>query len=162
LAVATSSPGQRRLEVLTHEACIERLQRSTVGRMAVIWRGEPHIVPVNYRWVGDAVIVRTDANTPLGNAAGQVAVLEIDSVDDQSRTGWSVVVRGRCSALDDWDAPSPSAEGEPSEGEASQSRPWPPGAKVRRLRIEAESVTGRLVSVVEMLGTEWWRQSPTS
>jgi nitroimidazol reductase NimA-like FMN-containing flavoprotein (pyridoxamine 5'-phosphate oxidase superfamily) len=73
--MATSSPGQRRLEVLTHEACVERLQRGTVGRMGVAWRGEPHVLPVNYRWVGDAVIVRTDAGTPLGNAAGQIAVL---------------------------------------------------------------------------------------
>jgi hypothetical protein len=131
--------------------------------MGVAWRGEPHVVPVNYHWVGDAVIVRTDANTPLGNAAGRVAVLEIDSVDEKARTGWSVVVRGRCSVL------GPDAEAEP-DGRARASgtagvaepEPWAPGGKERRLRIAADSVTGRLVSVVDPAGDEWWRQSASN
>jgi hypothetical protein len=69
-------------------------------------------------------------------------------------------VRGRCSLLDDSDAASTGAADEPAEAVAA--RPWAPGAKQRRMRIEADSVSGRMVSVVEMLGTEWWRQSPTS
>lgn len=163
--MASSSPGQRRLEVLTREACIERLQACSVGRMGVTWRGEPHVLPVNYRWMGDAVVVRTDANTPLGSADGEVAVLEIDSVDAQTRTGWSVVVRGRCSSLDGpgGEQPAPGREDAEAGAVAAAFAPWVPGAKERRMRISADSITGRRVSVNERLvGTEWWRQSASS
>jgi hypothetical protein len=149
--------------VLTHEDCVSRLERETIGRMGVVWNGEPHVLPVNYRWMGDAVVVRTDPGTPLGNADGQMAVLEIDGIDRATRTGWSVVVRGHCATFDGPVDVRPPAAG-PGVGApgAAEVLPWAPGAKERHVRIEAESVSGRMVAMVEALGSEYWRQSGSS
>ena len=130
--------------------------------MAVVWNGEPYVLPVNYRWLGDAVVVRTDPNTPLGNAEGQIAVLEIDGTDSATRTGWSVVVRGHCAAIDGPAGDAPSPAGDQDESRSTGVEPWAPGAKARRIRIAAESVSGRMVAMVETLGSEYWRQSGSS
>src|SRR3954470_21621720 len=85
------------LESLSQNACLERLRRQNVGRIAVVVESEPIIVPVNYRLAeppsGPLIAIRTRPGNVIDQAAETVA-FEIDSIDQVHRRGWSVLVRG--------------------------------------------------------------------
>jgi uncharacterized protein len=53
------------------------------------------IFPLNYVFDQGGVVFRTDPGTRLEAAADAAPVaFELDAVDEATRTGWSVVVRG--------------------------------------------------------------------
>lgn len=129
------------LEVLSHDECVRLLAEHEVGRLVVVVRGAPHIVPVNYVFDGDAVVFRSDAGTKLDAGEGHRVAFEIDGFDTAARTGWSVVVHGRASEITEWDDPSVTA---------ARSRlaptPWAGGAKRHWVRVEADTISGRRIS----------------
>ena len=88
------------LEILGTEECWRLLGTVPVGRLAVVTDGQPEIFPVNFV-VGDgAVVFRTEAGTKLAAVDGNPAVcFEADEIDPATRSGWSVVVRGRARAV---------------------------------------------------------------
>ena len=51
---------------LTHAQCERLLRAGTTGRIALSTPDGPHIVPVNYSVVGDAIVVRTTPYSLLG------------------------------------------------------------------------------------------------
>ena len=54
----------------------------------------PHIIPVNYSVVDDAVVVRTSPYSLLGtHGRNTVLAFEIDSFDHAYQHGWSVMAR---------------------------------------------------------------------
>jgi|SRR5215212_2246662 nitroimidazol reductase NimA-like FMN-containing flavoprotein (pyridoxamine 5'-phosphate oxidase superfamily) len=90
---------------LSEAECIELLRAGLVARVAICTPAGPHIVPVNYSVVDDAVIIRTSPYSIVGShARGSLAVLEIDDFDYERQHGWSVVVRGRADVVTDIDA----------------------------------------------------------
>src|SRR4051794_27930509 len=90
------------LELLTEEQCRELLGDQRLGRVGVTVGGLPVILPVNYMWIDESIVFRTNVGTKL-HAATQHAIVafEVDSYDDAHRTGWSVLVIGRCERVDD-------------------------------------------------------------
>ena len=67
-----------------------------VGRLA--WAGPkgPTVVPVNFTVTGDEVLVRTTAHSEAARECDDSPVaFEIDDVDESTRSGWSVLMRGR-------------------------------------------------------------------
>ena len=66
--------------------------------------GRAAIFPVNYVLDGDTIVFRTDPGTKLGAAGRARASFEIDSVDREHRTGWSVVASGRLEEVTRYDA----------------------------------------------------------
>src|SRR4029450_5015565 len=66
-----------------------------LGRLAIPDFGGPVIFPVNYVFDQDLVIFRTDPGSKLDAATEREAVaFEVDAIEETTRTGWSVVVRG--------------------------------------------------------------------
>lgn len=119
--------------------CLALLSAGTVGRVAVTTPDGPHIVPVSYTVLDDSVVVRTSSYSVLGTyARDAVVALEIDDFDHATRTGWSVVVRGRC-----------SVESDPrtirSIRETSGGSPWAAGTRNLYLRVRTDQVSGRSV-----------------
>jgi hypothetical protein len=53
----------------------------------------------------------------------------VDDIDDDTHTGWSVLVRGRCRDAEPDDEPDPDV--------------WAPGTRRVLFAIEAREVTGR-------------------
>jgi len=87
---------------LAETECAELLRAGLVGRVAVCTPDGPHILPVNYSVVDDAVVIRTTPYSLLGsNAKGAVLALEVDQFDYEYERGWSVVARGRCDVVVD-------------------------------------------------------------
>lgn len=75
------------------------------GRVVFSLQSLPAIRPVNHLVDEGRIIIRTRLtsaiSTAIRSADGVVVAYEADSIDAQSRTGWSVVVTGRAYTLTD-------------------------------------------------------------
>jgi len=83
------------LSVIAEDECLELLRTARVGRVIVSMDALPAAFPVNFRVVDRRIVFRTGAGTKL-SAAAEHAVLgfEVDEIDVERRTGWSVLVVG--------------------------------------------------------------------
>jgi uncharacterized protein len=89
------------LEILPFEECLRLLASVPVGRVGFIADGELVILPVNHVVDGHDVAFRTAYGSKLSAAEGHIlATFEADHYDEQTRSGWSVVMTGRAEAVD--------------------------------------------------------------
>ena len=124
------------VEVLGHAECMRLVSSVPVGWLAYCEEDAPLLVPVNFAVDGDEVVVRSSFGGKLAAAArGKVMALAVDSLDLESRTGWSVVVRGRARVVEDTDDDAGPWLAGPS--------PWAPGEKELAIALRAAEVTGR-------------------
>jgi uncharacterized protein len=127
------------LEVLDRDACLALLAGEDVGRLAMGTGGAPLVFPVNYALDGETVVFRTDPGTKLDRAERGRVAFEIDGLDRQARTGWSVVVTGRLEEVTHYDAAAfERVRRLPVE-------PWAAGEKGHWLRLVPSQITGRRV-----------------
>ena len=138
-----------RWQELADVECHKLLAERHLGRLALTDPDEPVIFPVNYVLDEGAVVFRTDPGSKLDAIAGGARVaFEVDAVDEGSRTGWRVVVRGRAAEVS-----------EPADLDRLRGLPlypWAPGAKARYVRIRPVSVTGRRIAMPANLPFTWW------
>lgn len=128
---------------LTREECLALVRGGVVGRVAVSTPNGPHIVPVNYSMVDDAIVLRTTPYSTVGtHGRGNVVAFEVDHFDHERQRGWSVVVRGRADPVED-------AEARRRIDEMRPPRPWASGQRWLMLRIPVTEVSGR------RLGSTW-------
>jgi uncharacterized protein len=122
---------------LSPDECTVLLRAGLVGRVAVCTPNGPHIVPVNYSVVDDAVVLRTTPYSLLGShAKGSVLALEVDHFDYEYQRGWSVVARGRGEVVVD------SAELAHIR-ETWNPTSWAKGGRTLYLRLRWHEITGR-------------------
>ena len=87
---------------LNETDCEELLRAGLVGRVAACTPNGPHIIPVNYSVVDDAIVLRTTPYSLLGSQVrGTVLALEVDQFDYERKRGWSVVVQGASRVVTD-------------------------------------------------------------
>ena len=92
------------LEVLDREASLGLLATATLGRIGVTDGALPTILPVNFLFDGERILVRTTVGTKLhAAAAGAVVAFEVDDFDPIYHSGWSVVVTGTAEEVSDPD-----------------------------------------------------------
>ena len=85
----------RELEELGQRECLELLDTQDFGRVGVVVRGRPEIFPVNYALdAADCVVFRTSPGTKLSAAINHHVVFEVDHIQPDRRSGWSVIVHG--------------------------------------------------------------------
>jgi nitroimidazol reductase NimA-like FMN-containing flavoprotein (pyridoxamine 5'-phosphate oxidase superfamily) len=90
------------MDLLTPEECRALLADEEIGRVGFIDNGQTVILPVNYVFSADSVLFRTAEGSKLAMAKqGAGASFEIDGWDRESRTGWSVLVKGRAAEVTD-------------------------------------------------------------
>ena len=82
------------LEALSGVECYRLLATAQVGRLGVHAHRYPLIFPVNYALDGAMILLRTQPGTKLGAADYANVTFEVDHIDPQTRSGWSVLVRG--------------------------------------------------------------------
>ena len=125
---------------LDEQDCLRRLRETRFGRVALSSGALPVILPIHYALLGDDPVFRTDFGTKLLAAtAGQVLCLEIDDVDPEAHTGWSVLVTGRAEVIT-----------QPDDLAAAKQlplRPWT-GSGDAYVRIACTLVSGRQVGAV--------------
>jgi uncharacterized protein len=126
------------LEVLGRDACLDLLATATLGRVGVSSGALPSVVPVNFRFDGRQILIRTGVGTKLDAAvANAVVAFEVDEIDPVAHTGWSVMVTGVARELT-----------EPGERATAQTPPlarWAPGTDHRVIAISPELVSGRRI-----------------
>jgi nitroimidazol reductase NimA-like FMN-containing flavoprotein (pyridoxamine 5'-phosphate oxidase superfamily) len=140
----------RELHELGPAECRSLLAAHRFGRLAFLDRaGElPMITPVNYAFVDDGVVLRSDVGSKFRAAIENAgAAFEIDGVDAQQRLGWSVVVRGRIQAVSDAD--------EIRQLDQIPLLTWAPGDRPYYLRLVPSRITGRQISVADV-PSNWW------
>ncbi len=125
---------------LDRAGCVTLLLSQRVGRVGLPGP-ETSIVPVNYVFVGGAVVFRTDAGSRTGAHEGDVVAFEVDGVDPVGRAGWSVTVRGRLMDAADVVAADAAID--------EMLETWAPGPKNRWFQIVVDEVTGRWVHGAE-------------
>jgi uncharacterized protein len=127
----------RQFTALSEQECRERLRQNNVGRLAWQAADGPQILPVTYVWHDGTVIFRT---SPYGLLSELIrptdVVLEIDDLDQDRRSGWSVVVHGQAEAV-----------AEPAEVSSlwgvENLVPWAPGVRNLFIRVVPRRVAGR-------------------
>jgi nitroimidazol reductase NimA-like FMN-containing flavoprotein (pyridoxamine 5'-phosphate oxidase superfamily) len=94
-----STPG-RRLEELPRDEAIELLSSVSMGRIGFTIGGLPTIRPVNHVVDGEDIVIRTHLESTMSAGNGAVVAYETDWLDRRTRTGWSVIVTGVASMVD--------------------------------------------------------------
>jgi uncharacterized protein len=127
------------LETLPFDACLRLLASVPLGRVGFCADGETVILPVNHAVDGQTVVFRTAHGSKLTAAQEQdLVAFEADHYDQQTRSGWSVLVTGRAAVVVD--------DAEIGSLDRLGLRPWV--AAVEHpfwIRIRPTSITGRRI-----------------
>jgi len=133
-----------RLAELSRTECLELLHDTQLGRVGVCIDALPAIFPVFIVVVDEAVdeavdetvVFRTLPGTKLSAAShGSIVALEVDSFDDTTGQGWSVLVRGIANEVTD-----------PARAAAARARlhaSWVDEAPEHFVEVNPDLVTGR-------------------
>lgn len=130
----------RGLEVLTPEECDRLLASTPIGRVSFLLAGEPHILPVNYRYDAGSIVIRTTIGSKIDAAEMQGRfAFEIDDWDPATQTGWSVLAHGVATVVTD--------EEEVARLEGLGLRPWAEETTGDLwIRIILDDVAGRRIA----------------
>jgi uncharacterized protein len=130
----------RTMERLDRNECVRLMERhpARIGRLALAGP-RPVIFPVNYAVDRGNIVLRTDPGTKFHAAVRESYVaFEVDWVEPNWQTGWSVVVRGQARLVTN-----------PEELRRLRRlplMPWAEGDKEHYVSIEAELISGRRLS----------------
>lgn len=124
-------------EDLTIEECLDLLGSRYLGRVGFVRDGVPHVFPVNYRLHEGAIVFRTDSGGFLDAVHLSRAAFEVDDVDFEQHSGWSVLVHGKVEEVSD-----------PVELDGLRKlplHPWAPGERDHYVRISPSKISGRRI-----------------
>lgn len=128
------------LEVLGREECLALLHTVPVGRIGLSMHALPVVLPVNFVVDDelDRLVLRTAEGAKLRAALmGAVVAFEADVIDPMSHTGWSVLVRGSSSVLNN--------RADIDEARQLPLRPWANEATDFWVTVTTDLVSGRRV-----------------
>ena len=135
--------GRNWLERLSSRLCWDLLASTPIGRVGVLNDSAPEIYPVNHVVDEGTIVFRTDPGSKLRGLLRSPAVcFEVDGVDPDAATGWSVLVKGMATEIHHPDDLRRIAE--------LPLRYWTVGDKAHWIRISPAEVTGRRI----------WRHDP--
>lgn len=135
---------QRTLLELSRAECLELLGSHSFGRVAAVRNGSPVIRPVNYAFdpPSQSVVFRTAAGSKFrALLEAAKATFEIDYVDEDTHTGWSVIVEGVTAHI--------TAPSEIGRLNRLDLQPWDPDSKPHWMRIRAWRVSGRRIVLMD-------------
>jgi len=120
--------------------CERLLRGSNFGRLVLVTPERPEIVPVNYVVHAGAIVVRTSPTGILArHADGAELLFEVDRVDDEYWSGWSVVARGPGQVVTD----PPTGF-----GDRPRVRPWADGDRGCEIRLHWTTLSGRQIGSI--------------
>ena len=141
----TERMAPRELEDLSRDECFRLLATADVGRLVYQDELGPLAVPVNYAMHGHDIVFRVERGAKQTAARQQpMLAFEVDHVDEDRHSGWSVLVRGVADEVKEERLP---ALLQTMEGHVPL--PWACGVRNVWLQLVPHTVTGR------RLGAEW-------
>ncbi|WP_214104561.1 pyridoxamine 5'-phosphate oxidase family protein [Acrocarpospora catenulata] len=126
------------LDTLSVQECLDLISGGGIGRVSFSGSHGPTVLPVNYRMHQGAIVFRTrsggvmdeDLRTGIKDLDMCIA-FEIDSINETTRSGWSVLIQGPVRSI-----PRSAIAGTPLET-------WAGGERDHYLRIVPTQITGR-------------------
>jgi len=92
------------LEMLSVAECLRLLATGTIGRIGMSSEALPTVLPVNYHFDGQRILVITGAGSKFDAALrNAVIAFEVDDFDAIDHSGWSVVAVGVARVISDYD-----------------------------------------------------------
>jgi nitroimidazol reductase NimA-like FMN-containing flavoprotein (pyridoxamine 5'-phosphate oxidase superfamily) len=130
------------------DVCQQMLDRCSFGRVAFGNDDEGlTVLPVNCVFSGGTVLFRAQAGSALDRLGnGRAVAFEADHIDPIGETGWSVLVRGTASHLEDPERIAALAD--------TGTHAWAPGPHDRWVEIHAEQITGRIIYRQRLISEE--------
>jgi len=132
------------LEELTEDESLRLVAQAQIGRIGFTSRFGPVVLPVNFKVLDGSVVFRTEAGSPLGEDlrtgiahADYKVAFEIDEINADLRTGWSVLIQGGAHYVED--------ERERAALQAAGIEPWAGGEREVFVRIKPTLISGRRV-----------------
>jgi hypothetical protein len=121
--------------------CRRLLESGVFGRVAISTPTGPHIVPVNYAVAENRILFRTTPYSVLGTYGRNAEMaFEVDHVDYEYASGWSVIALGRGDVLVD------AREVQGLAG-AQVPRPWADGTRSLFFALTWRELSGRRLGV---------------
>lgn len=126
------------MEVIPRSRCLKLLESKRVGRLAFVADGgQPIVLPVNYAVAADIVLFRTGVGTKLEAALGAKVAFQVDDIDVERASGWSVLVQGVAEEITD------DPGGFAAILRESLAPTWVPGPADHSVRIVPRLISGR-------------------
>jgi nitroimidazol reductase NimA-like FMN-containing flavoprotein (pyridoxamine 5'-phosphate oxidase superfamily) len=135
---------QAALDEIDEAECWRLLGSEPVGRVAVIAGHYPLVFPVNHTVAARGILFSTAPGTKLWATQRSNVSFEVDHIDIETRTGWSVLVRGSAREV----IADRNVELARVMQDAAPA-PWAPGPRERLVRIVADSISGRRIRPVQ-------------
>jgi nitroimidazol reductase NimA-like FMN-containing flavoprotein (pyridoxamine 5'-phosphate oxidase superfamily) len=132
------------LRPLSCSECETLLASAPVGRLVFSEGALPAVRPVNFVLHRGDIIVRTSRHGAIARLNNDVVAFEVDEIDPETRTGWSVVVVGKSEPVTDIDDLVMLCD--------PAHRPWPSDDRGHFLRIRVEIISGRRLALREGRG----------
>jgi nitroimidazol reductase NimA-like FMN-containing flavoprotein (pyridoxamine 5'-phosphate oxidase superfamily) len=130
---------ERHFDAMGRQQCLDLIESHHLGRIAWQAADVPQILPISYAMHQGSLYFRTLPDGLLAELAQPTSVaLEVDDLDQQTRTGWSIVLHGHSSAVREPD--------ELADMWASDSLvPWAAGNRTLFIRIRPDRIERRVV-----------------
>lgn len=126
---------QATLHDIPRPECLQLLGLARVGRIVYVDDEGPVALPVNFRLDGESVLFRVSPASEMCLRLNDATVsFQVDRLDDFHQTGWSVLVRGTSSYVENEDLPAL---------QSTLPLPWARGYRAVYVRIRPTQITGR-------------------
>jgi uncharacterized protein len=123
---------------LSEADCKELLEQHSAGRIGFMAPEGPQILPVTYQYRNGSIIFRTSPAGPMADLVRRTSVaFEIDGIDEQDKSGWSVLVLGFAEAMAHNYLLTSAWETGPV--------PWADGVRNLFIEIKPRKISGRAV-----------------
>lgn len=123
---------------LSRETCEEMIAGASVGRLGVMVAGKPEVFPIVHVFLDGEIFFPTNDGTKIHAALEWPWVgFEVDGLEAENESGWSVMVSGRAEEITD-----PATI---ERAVAMRDSPWRKGPNVRWIRITPTEITGRRI-----------------
>ena len=135
---ADKSASRSNFAELSEAECKEFLEQHSAGRIGFMAPEGPQILPVTYQYRNGNIIFRTSPAGPLADLVRRTSVaFEIDGIDEQDKSGWSVLVLGFAEAMAHNYLLTSAWETGPV--------PWADGIRNLFIEIKPRKISGRAV-----------------
>lgn len=122
------------LREIDQAECLDLLGAHQVGRVADRDDLGPVVLPVNYALDQDTILIQVSPHSILArHLRSAPASFEVDEFDEYTQTGWSVLVRGQATYVEDSDLPA----------DEDQPHAWAEGQRTLHVRITPYDISGR-------------------
>lgn len=126
---------QATLHDIPRAECLQLLGLARVGRIVYDDPEGPVALPVNFRMDGDTVLFRVSPASEMCLRLNDATVsFQVDRLDDFHQTGWSVLVRGTSSYVENEDLPAQTS---------TRPLPWARGFRPVYVRVRPTRISGR-------------------